>query len=196
MLLLFTLWLSACTSAEEETPKLDQWSPQVVQKAFELRKLQADTLPHLHLELRDILPNSWGNFQTRDLRSYGLYEQGTYWSEAHAVYFQADRSFVEVFLTDLAADSHTFLKCFASYEEALSSSTFPKVWPEEEYGVFAWEWIDKRSQLHYLEAGIQNRYHLIIRTNLPESGKVLESTWSKIAWKKLREMADSKKKRS
>lgn len=196
IVLIISFMFSACLPAEEERPTEDQWSQDLVKQALASRKARADTLPHLHLELREILPAAWGNFQTRELQSYGLYEQQTFWSEAHAVYFQADRSFVEIYLTDLAADSKAFLNIYAHYEEAINSSSNKEVWPENEAEVFAWEWIDKRSQLHYLEAGILNRYHLIIRTDLPESKKILESSWAKIAWKKLRKMADSKTKSS
>lgn len=190
-ILLTYVLLFACNAPEPQEQEV-VWTRALIAEEVEQRIARSDTLPKLPKELQSILPEKWEPFVATEEKSQTPLSDHLYWTEAQKVYFQADRSFVEIFLMDYATDRQAVLRLFEEYEEARESEgSYPEVWPEEKNSAFAWSWLDQRNHLHYLEASVSARFHILIRTNLPESRQVLESTWSKLAWKKLEEMGAS-----
>ena len=185
------VFLFACNSPEPQEPEV-VWTRELIAEEVDQRIARSDTLPRLPKELQAILPEKWEPFISTEEKIQIPLSDHLYWTEAQKVYFQADRSFVEIFLMDYATDREAVLRLYEAYEEARESAgNYPEVWPEEKNSTFAWNWLDQRNHLHYLEAAVSARFHILIRTNLPESRQVLESTWSKLAWKKLEEMGAS-----
>ncbi|MDW3646087.1 MAG: hypothetical protein R8P61_03415 [Bacteroidia bacterium] len=180
--------LFACTTPETQVQEV-VWSRELIAEEVAERIARSDTLPRLPQDLQEVLPEKWEPFISTEEKTNIPLSGHMSWTEARKVYFQADRSFVEIFLMDYAADRRAVMRLYEKYEDAQrSEGNKPKVWPEEKSSVFAWNWFDQRNELHYVEAAVSSRFHILIRTNLPESRQVLESTWSKLAWKKLEEM--------
>ena len=181
----------ACQPPEIQEEEI-VWTRELIAEEVAQRVARADTLPRLPQDLQAIFPDKWEPFISTEEKNQIPPPDHLYWTEAQKVYFQADRSFVEIFLMDYATDREAVLRLYDEYEAALNWEGKDRdVWPEEKANTFAWNWLDQRNQLHYLEAAVSSRFHILIRTNLPESRQVLESTWSKLAWKKLEEMGAS-----
>ncbi|MEL6251228.1 MAG: hypothetical protein AAFR87_04375 [Bacteroidota bacterium] len=188
---LINLLLFACKAPEIQEQEV-VWTRELIAESVAQRIASLDTLPRLPQDLQAVLPDKWEPFISTEEKTHIPPPDHLYWTEAKKVYFQEDRSFVEIFLMDYATDEKAVMRLYEKYESALESEgNKSEVWPEEKASAFAWNWFDQRNQLHYLEAAVSSRFHIMIRTNLPESQQVLESTWSKLAWKKLEEMGAS-----
>lgn len=167
----------------------ETWSEAQVRDQLELRRNKGDTLPVLPADLLAFCPDVWPPFERKEANSSGIYEKSAFLSQATTVYLQPEGGFLELYIADYAADQGAFLKLIRRFEKVKDDSDpLKKVWPEKERGVFAWEKLDRQSQLHYLEAGVYARFHILLRTNLPEGRQSLAQAWEKLDWNELREL--------
>lgn len=181
-----------CESEDKSQNKPEVWEEQTVKKKLTYRWNMGDSLPGFHNDLLAFFPKPWKPFVRREVKSSGIYERGAFMSEATGVYFQSDNGFIEVYLADYSADSSAFLYLIQSFAKVQEEpGKFQQIFPEEERDVFAWKWVDKQNGLAYLEAGAYTRYHIYLRTNLPESDLNLKQAWQKLQWSDLRRLAPS-----
>lgn len=181
------LLVFACSNQNEVAKEPEVWSESKVFNQLTDRWNQGDTLPALHNSLRAFFPDLWKPFIRNEISSSGIYEKSAFFSHAKNVYFQTDGTFLELYIADYSADRDGFIRLIQEFEKVKANeSAFAKIWREEERGVFAWERLDQQSQLHYLEAGAYARYHILIRTNLPEANLNLSQVWQRLNWKRLK----------
>lgn len=88
-------------------------------------------------------------------------------------------------VTDYIQDSLSYLQLYRRYlDEAPAESPASLRWTGE-YGGFGWVWSEPGTDIHYLEAGILDRFHLRIRSNQPSANTLLSKVGRERNWKSI-----------
>lgn len=93
--------------------------------------------------------------------------------------------YVAMVITDYAADSSAFLNLYRRYLWESPAEPSPGLDWVKEYGGFAWIWKEDGSDIQYLEAGILDRFHLRVRSNLPDSDSLLQEVAASHRWQSI-----------
>ena len=137
-------------------------------------------------ELLNLLPSNWNSFTIKEEAGQTFKGDQFHFSEAYRV-FEDRESYLDIRLADYAADSSAWLNILSRYldvENGIEGQHQLSV-PPNIKRVFAWTWTDPFTGSSHLETGAHFRFHLNLRTNLPEGRKVLETIFQQFDWQAL-----------
>ena len=173
------------SGAEPEDEKIS-WSLEFARSRIseELKKGPPDI--KLGEKLLSKISNSWETFTIKEESGQTFKGGNFHFSEAYRI-FEDHESYLEIRLADYAADSSAWLNILNRYLQAEQSvsANGKTIVPSPVNQVFAWTWTDSQSGISHLESGGFFRYHLNLRTNLPEGKKVLELIFREFEWQSL-----------
>lgn len=94
-----------------------------------------------------------------------------------------ENGYVTFLVTDYVQDSLSYLQVYRRYlEEAPAEIPASLTWTVD-YNGFGWMWTEPGTDIHYLEAGILDRFHLRIRSNQPSAASLLAKLGKEKNWK-------------
>ena len=137
-------------------------------------------------ELLREIPASWNAFSIKEESGKTFKGANFHFSEAYRV-FENRASYLDVRLADYAADSSAWLNILSRYLDSKqrNETRQERIVPSPENQVFAWIWTDAITGITHLESGGYFRFHMTLRTNLPEGKKVLDGFFREFNWRSL-----------
>ena len=121
-------------------------------------------------------------YQIRDLSTRDNAVSGRHTTSGELVMSGKSGAYIALVFHDLVADSAAYLQLYERFlEEAPPEMPKDMRWVER-YGGFGWIWEEPGSDLHYLEAGLLDRLHIRIRSNLPDAAGVLMELAKRNNW--------------
>ncbi len=121
--------------------------------------------------LSSIVPHT---FHLKEQSSSTLYMGGKPVSRARIVATN-EEGYLAVVVHDYVADSISYLRLYQRYlQDSPPEPPASLAWAGD-YGGFAWIWQEAGTDIHYLEAGLFDRYHVQVRSNLTDAASVFHS---------------------
>lgn len=101
------------------------------------------------------------------------------------VVWSDESGYVALLVTDYSADSLSYLQLYQRFLTESPAEADPELsWAGDMQG-FAWNWQEPGTPIHYLEAGLFDRFHIRLRSNFPHGNAFLkelakEKNWNQI----------------
>ncbi len=114
--------------------------------------------------------------------------EGFQWCEGQMV-ATTGQGYLAVIASDLAADSGAYLHLYQRYLAEAPAESDPELDWVMQAGGFAWIWQEAGSDIHYLEAGLHDRLHLRVRSNLPNAPALIKEVAARADWPMWRKLA-------
>ncbi len=166
------------------TPPPALVAPQSVQQLTS--RLSSDLPPSLSEEtLLAMIPTAMRGFEIKERKVRKMTIDGRDILEAQLVGVQPGGKYMACLLTDYGADSLSYLYLYRRYLQESPAESFAGSRWAQTWGGFAWYWSESGSEIYYLEAGLLDRYHLRLRSNVPDSWPEMERMATSFPWDKL-----------
>ena len=101
----------------------------------------------------------------------------------------SEQGYLAVIASDLAADSSAYLHLYRRYLAEAPAEPDPQLSWARHNGGFAWIWRETGTDIHYLEAGMHDRLHLRVRSNLPGAPALIRQVAANADWASWRKFA-------